>query len=185
MQKYSHTSRRVQKELGGSAYALSERVTAIENEIGNAEYTGDSITDAISDAQSDITTLKGYIKTELKKFVFDAETATEQTLQAVLENSEVMEWLRGSHRKEWTEFSIAGVGNDTLNGTYSKTYDTKDYSGILEYKSMGFSGSTIRIASLSKLKADTSTGDLSYTTTSLDLTGSYSKIYITFRKGEL
>ena len=39
MQKYSHTSRRVQKELGGqnSIYALSERVDSLEEELQSYE----------------------------------------------------------------------------------------------------------------------------------------------------
>lgn len=56
MQKYSHTSRRVQKELGGSVYALAERVDGLETEIGDSTYTGNSITAAINALQTKVST---------------------------------------------------------------------------------------------------------------------------------
>ena len=165
MQKYSHNSRRVQKELGGDVYALSGRVDSIED---------------------DVTRLEGYEETTVKHFVFDISTSEEQTLQAVLENTEVMEWFEGTHRRDWTHFSIDGGGNTTLNGTYDKSFITKNYTGdILKYKQFSVYGGHV-LASLEKtLKADTSTGALSYGNTNLDITGSYRVIHIYFKKGVL
>ena len=165
MQKYSHNSRRVQKELGGDVYALSGRVDSIEE---------------------DVARLEGYEEKEVKHFVFDISTSEEQTLQAVLENSEVMDWLSGTHRRDWTHFSIEGAGNNTLNGTYDKNLSTKEYTGdILKYKQIAVYEGHVVASQEKSLKADTSTGALSYANTKLDITGRYSVIHIYFKKGDL
>lgn len=165
MQKYSHNSRRVQKELGGDVYALSERVDSIEE---------------------DVARLEGYEETTVKEFLFDIAVAEEQTLQAVLENSEVMDWIAGTHRRDWTHLTIEGAGNTVLNGTYDKGLTTKAYTGdILKYKQFSQYEGHVIGAQEKTLKADTSTGALSYANTTLTITGSYTVIHIYFKKGVL
>lgn len=140
----------------------------------------------VDNIEEDVTRLEGYEETTVKHFVFDIATATEQTLKAVLENSDVMDWFEGTHRRDWTHFSIEGIGNKTLNGTYDKSFSTKNYTGdILKYKQFSVYGGNV-IGSLEKtLKADTNTGALSYGNTNLDITGGYTVINIYFKKGDL
>jgi len=171
MQKYSHNSRRVQKELGGDVYALSGRVDTIEE---------------------DVTRLEGYEETIVKEFIFDAAAAEEKTLKAVLTNSDVMEWLCGEHYREWTHMSIKSIANTKpLDGTYNRmgggSASTLNRSGdLLKYKQFtAYPGAGILGPVEKTLKADTSTGALSYGNTNLDITGDYSLITIDFMKGEL
>lgn len=171
MQKYSHTSRRVQKELGGDVYALSGRVDSIEE---------------------DVTRLEGYEETVVKEFTFDFSVASEKTLKAVLESTEVMDWLCGVHNREWTHMTIDSVANSKpLDGTYNRlsggVASTLNRSGdFLKYKQFtAYPGVGILGPSEKTLKADTTTGALSYGNTNLDITGSYTLIHIYFKKGEL
>lgn len=170
MKKFSYVSKKLLKDLGIDL-KLPDRVTALE---------------------TDITRLEGYEETTVKHFVFDIAVSEEQTLKAVLENSEVMDWLCGNHYSEWDHLSIESVANvKPLDGIYNRNgggnVSTLGRSGdVLKYKQfVAYPGGGILAPAEKTLKANTTTGELSYGTTSLDIATSYSLIHLYFMKGDL
>ena len=100
-----------------------------------------------------------------------------------------MDWLAGTHKNDWTSMTIAGTGNNTLDGTYSFEsggFTTQKYTGsILKYKQFAAMNGYILAAAEKTLKANTSTGALSYGSTNLNISGGYTLVNISFTKGVL
>lgn len=174
MQKYSHTSRRVQKELGGDVHALSERVDSIEE---------------------DVARLEGYEETVVETIVIDvSETIT--NLKDAMQS--VANWFTDNPPKDWDRVTIKatatpGTGADFLDGTYN--YFSNNGLGYFATDPHPLNYQTLRVSegsagqvtkSVKTLKADTTTGVVSYDSTTTMVTDQpLEQLTLTFTKGEL
>lgn len=149
MQKYSHTSRRVQKELGGNVYALSERVDAIETELGNTEYTGDTITEAVAGAQSNIGTISEEIGSET--YTGDSITAAIADIQSDIFN------ISKSVDTDGSTIDFTGDGVKTLNDLAIELYNYLNSNKVLLNSCVNVRINTVRaVCQLTRTQFDNS-----------------------------
>jgi len=173
MQKYSHNSRRVQKELGGDVYALSGRVDSIEE---------------------DVARLEGYEETVVETIVIDASEEITNLKAAMLS---VSDWFTNIPPKDWDRVTIqataaVGTGADFLDGTYNR-YNTNGLGNNattphpLNYQTLTVNGMYNIVGKAVKtLKADLTTGVVSYASeTSMVTDQPLERLTLTFTKGVL
>ena len=173
MQKYSHNSRRVQKELGGDVYAPSGRVDSIEE---------------------DVARLKGYEETVVETIVIDVSEKITNLKDAMLS---VADWFTNKPPKDWEKVTIqataaAGTGANFLDGTYNR-YNTRGLGfyatdpNPLNYQTLSVNGMYNMVSKAIKtLKADTSTGAIAYASeTQLVTNQPLERLTLTFTKGVL
>jgi hypothetical protein len=165
MQKYSHNSRRVQKELGGDVYALSGRVDSIED---------------------DITRLEGYEEHVVNTITVDSSETIDTISKAL---SECGVWFNGPNLAKWDSVELKVTGSSLASkyrGTYHNDKNQAATKGdvlhkyVLSYYNGLFMSLTDKL-----LAADPSTGALSYTSTTVDTGINFTQLTLTFRKGVL
>lgn len=177
MQKYSHNSRRVQKELGGDVYALSGRVDSIEE---------------------DVEDLKSYeVKVVHTMKIRPAEGSTSMTIKECLVEAYNSGYLDRTKPEFLTwdnvnvkAFGLSGTGFDIVNGEYQRirsgygamsTQPTPNYQRI----ELGYAPAVIAKIDC-VLKADTTTGAISYNNTTTMLADQTCEgMDLTFTKGVL
>lgn len=165
MQKYSHNSRRVQKELGGDVYALSGRVDTISDEI---------------DANKDQLIFKVQLSPE--------SLGTTGTLEHYL-LSEILYDAIAAHSRQFDTVVIRGNNvNNPLKGEYhAKNNFNWQQTDLLSQKEIYTYEKAIAYAKTHALKADLTTGVVAYDAgTNIDL--AYTDSYMEFnfyKKGVL
>lgn len=165
MQKYSHNSRRVQKELGGDVYALSGRVDSIEE---------------------DVTRLEGYEEHVVNTITVDSSETINTISKALAEGGD---WFNGANLAKWDNVELAVIGSSLASkyrGTYSNDKNQSATKGdvlhkyVLSYYNGLFMSLTDKL-----LAADPSTGAISYKSTTVDTAISFAQLKLTFTKGVL
>ena len=165
MQKYSHNSRRVQKELGGSVYALAERVDKVED---------------------DVARLEGYEEHVVNTITIDSSETIDTISKALAEGGA---WFNGPNLGKWDTVELAVTGSSLASkyrGTYGNDKNQAATKGdvlhkyVLSYYNGLFVSLTDKL-----LTADTSTGALNYTSTTVKTDISFTQLKLTFRKGVL
>lgn len=177
MQKYSHNSRRVQKELGGDVYALSGRVDSIEE---------------------DVTRLEGYeVKTVHTMKIRPAEGSSTMTIKECLAQAYASGYLDRTKPAFLTwdnvtvqAFGPSGSGFDIVNGEYQRLragYGAISTQPIPNYQRIELGYAPAVIAKIDcVLKADTTTGAIAYNNTTTILADQVCEgMNLTFTKGVL
>lgn len=177
MQKYSHNSRRVQKELGGqnSIYALSERVDGIE---------------------SDVDELKSYeVKTVHTMTIRPPEGSSTMTIKECLVEAYNAGYLDRTKPEysSWDNVTVdalgaSGTGFDIVNGEYQRIragYGSISTQPIPNYQRIEVGYAPAVIAKIDcVLKADTTTGAIAYNNTTTILADQVCEgMNLTFTKG--
>ena len=177
MQKYSHTSRRVQKELGGSVYALAERVDRLEE---------------------DVEELKSYeVKVVHTMKIRPAEGSSTMTIKECLAQAYASGYLDRTKPEfsSWDNviveaFGPSGSGFELVNGNYQRLrsgYGAISTQPIPNYQRIEMGYAPTVIAKITcELKADTTTGAIAYKNTTTMLTDQACEgMNLTFTKGVL
>jgi hypothetical protein len=163
MQKYSHNSRRVQKELGGDVYALSGRVDTISDEI---------------DANKDQLIFRVQMVPE--------DIGTTGTLFNYLISDKLNDAI-AEHLRQFDTVVISGNNvNNPIKGEYSivgnNNYQWRQ-TDLLTQKSIVTYNKTIATAKTHTLKADLTTGVVAYDSgTNIDLSATDSYMDFKFYK---
>lgn len=167
MQKYSHNSRRVQKELGGDVYALSGRVDSIEEDV-------ETISDEI-DANKDQLIFRVQMVPET--------IGTTGTLFNYL-ISDALNDAIAEHSRQFDTVVISGNNvNNPIKGEYhvvgNNNYQWRQ-TDLLTQKSIVTYNKAIATAKTHTLKADLTTGVVAYDSgTNIDL--AYTDSYMDFK----
>ena len=165
MQKYSHNSRRVQKELGGDVYALSGRVGSLEE---------------------DVTRLEGYEEHVVNTITIDSSESIDTISKAL---AECGDWFNGANLGKWDNVELSVTGSSLApkyRGKYTNDKNQAASQGdvlrkyVLSYYNGLFVSLTDKV-----LAANTSTGALSYSSTTVDTGISFTQLTLTFKKGVL
>jgi hypothetical protein len=177
MQKYSHNSRRVQKELGGDVYALSGRVDSIEEDVEDLKSYEVKVVHTMKirpPEGSASMTIKECLAQVYASGYFDRTKPEFQTWDNVSVQA----------------FGLSGSGYDIVNGDYQRirpgysamsTQPTPNYQRI----ELGYAPAVIAKITCD-LKADTTTGEISYhNTTTMLADQSCEGMDLTFTKGVL
>ena len=177
MQKYSHNSRRVQKELGGNVYALAERVDSIEE---------------------DVDEFKSYeVKVVHTMKIRPAEGSSTMTIKDCLAQAYASGYLDRTKPEfeTWDNVTVeafgpSGSGFDIVNGDYQRIrsgYGSISTQPIPNYQRIELGYAPAMIAKIDcVLKADTTTGAIAYNKTTTILADQVCEgMNLTFKKGVL
>ena len=168
MQKYSHNSRRVQKELGGDVYALSGRVDSIETEVDNIGEDIESNKDKL------------IFKVQLSPEVI----GTTGTLTNYLISERLYDAI-SAHANQFDTVVISGNNaNNSLKGEYHAQNNFQwRQTDLFTQKYIFTYEKTLAQAKTYTLKADLTTGVVGYDSgTNIDLSATDSYMEFQFYK---
>ena len=177
MKKFSYVSKKLLKDMGaggGGDPTLPERVTELE---------------------TDVERLEGYEETVVESIVINVSEEITNLKEAMLS---VANWFDVNPPKEWDRVTIkataaSGTGADFLDGTYN--YFSNNGLGYFATDPHPLNYQTLRVSTVSSgtvtksiktLKADTTTGVISYASQTETVTDQpLERLTLTFTKGDL